>query len=379
MIIIFWVAFSILFLTWIGYPLILRALTWLFYEESEVQDFFPSITIMLTVHNEEKLIARRIKNLLEVDYPRDRLDFLAVSDGSIDKTNDILMAFAREHPAIRLIKTLKLGKSGAQNLAIPQARGEIILLSDAETLFTKDTVRLLVRHFINPRVGCVSGRMVLRGREGSVSRGHSLYWHYEMWLRIQESRLGLLHTGSGVALAFRKSLFRPLSHAHGDDCAIPLDTLLQGYRVVHEEQALAYDVFPTSVAGELRARIRMTLRNLVCTLAKYQLLNPFEFPTVCPAILFHKLFRWLTPYFMLLLLLTNLFLLGHNSFYRFSLSLQILFYLLGVIGFIASKNNRRIPLASQVFNFILANFGFFLGVLKAIFGKKITSYENKFL
>lgn len=374
---LFWLAMAVLSLTWVGYPVALYLLQGLFPREPAPKDYFPTVTVMVTVHNEEKVIARRLQNLLSLDYPKDRLDILVVSDGSTDGTEAILRDLQRRHPAIRFLATPKLGKSGAQNLGVPLARGEIIVFTDAETLFAEDTVKMLVRHFADPRVGCVSGRLVLGGQDGAVSCGHGLYWRYEMWLRRQESRLGLLHTSSGVALAFRKSLFRPLSPSHGDDCAVPLDVILQGQRVIHEEEALAYDAFPNSLEGELRARIRMTLRNLICTLAKYPVLNPFRFPGISLAILYHKLCRWLTPYFIMLIFLTNLLLLHERGLYQLTFFLQMGLIFLGLIGFVAAKNNKKIPLATQIFNFSLANVGFFLGVFRAVCGEKIISYRNR--
>jgi cellulose synthase/poly-beta-1,6-N-acetylglucosamine synthase-like glycosyltransferase len=226
-------------------------------------------------------------------------------------------------------------------------------------------------------VGCVSGHLMLASQDGEISQGHNFYWRYELWLRQMESRLNLLHTGSGVALAFRKNLFQLLAPDHGDDCAIPLDVLRQGYRVVHDSEALVFDAFPHTVSGEFRARIRMTLRNFSCTLAKLPpFLNLFNFPFLGPAILFHRLLRWLTPYFLLALLLANSLLLGLRPIFNLTFALQIIFYILGLAGFIAFKKDRRIPLASQAFAFLLANIGFFLGVLKVIQGKKITSYGN---
>jgi cellulose synthase/poly-beta-1,6-N-acetylglucosamine synthase-like glycosyltransferase len=374
--IFYWVTLLILLYTWAGYPFWLVILSRLRPQKLKKKDICPSVTVLLTVYNEERVIEKRIKNLLEADYPRDLLYILIASDGSTDKTNSIVASMAKEENRIRLFTNEKEGPSSTQNKAIPHARGEIIVLTDADTTYKRDTIKNLIKVFADPRVGCVSGRLVLMNVDGSISKSQGFYWRYEIFLRKLESKLGLLHTASGQIMAFRKSLFKPFKARYGDDCIIPLDIISQGYKVVHEDSAIAYDSFPSTARGEFNARVRMTLKNITCTLSKFELLNPLKFPLLSHSILFHKVFRWLTPYFMIALFVTNLFLFNEGSFYKVTFNFQILFYLIGLVGFIGERNNFSVPAASQVFSFILANVGFFLGVLKAILGKKITYYMN---
>jgi cellulose synthase/poly-beta-1,6-N-acetylglucosamine synthase-like glycosyltransferase len=278
---------------------------------------------------------------------------------------------------MKLFGTPGGGKSVAQNKALSHCKGEIIVLTDAETLFGRNTIKKLVQNFVNENVGCVVGKLVLgKGEGGIISTSQGMYWNYEMLLRRLESAIGTLHTGSGVVMAFRKSLFKPFEPQYGDDCVIPLDILLQGYTVVHEDDAIAYDAFPETLQGELNARIRMTLRNFAGTLSRYPLLHPGQYPLIAFSILSHKIFRWLTPYFLLTLLSINLFNIHDWIGYRIMLSAQVLFYLLGGLGFIAEKFSFRVPVASQIFSFLLANVGFFIGVLKALLGMQVTAYSN---
>jgi cellulose synthase/poly-beta-1,6-N-acetylglucosamine synthase-like glycosyltransferase len=333
--------------------------------------------VLLTVHNEEEVIEKRIKNLLEVDYPANLLEILVASDGSTDNTDTIIESMGRGDSRIKLFKTEKGGKSLTQNKAIPHAKGEIIVLTDAESMFNKDTIKNLVRNFADDKVGCVSGRLILINKGNSISESQGFYWKFEMLLRKLESKIGVLNTASGSVMAFRKSLFRPFECRYGDDCIIPLDIISQGYKVVHDDNVIAYDEFPSIMEDEFRVRIRMTLRNITCTLSRYSLLNPFKFSMVSISILSHKIFRWLTPYFMITLFIVNFFLLNEGCFYRVTFFCQLGFYLLGFVGLIAEKNSFRLPIASQIFSFILANAGFFLGVLKALLGQKVTSYKNQ--
>ena len=344
----------------------------------KTEDILPTITIVLTVHNEEKLIAKRLDNLLAQDYPSQSFDILVASDGSTDKTNSIVESYCVKHKQITLQKTCGGGKSTTQNKVIPLAMGEIIILTDAGTRFEKTTLRQLVRCFADNRIGCVVGRLILTPESsGSVAESQGIYWKFEMALRKLESKIGIMHTASGQIMAFRKVLFVPFDSQYGDDCIVPLDILGQGYFVVHEDQAVAYDTFPSTLKGELQARIRMTLRNITCTFSRYFLLDPFRYPLLSIAIISHKLLRWFTPFFMIILFLTNIFLLFHSSFFLLLASAQCLFYLCALIGFITERSGIRLPIVSQIFSFVLANIGFFLGVIKALAGKRITSYRNE--
>ncbi len=217
---------------------------------------------------------------------------------------------------------------------------------------------------------------MIKNEYNSISEGHEFYWKYETLLRRLESKVGTLHTATGSIMAFRKNLFRPFEDKYGDDCVIPLDIISQGYKVVHDDKAIAYDTFPSTIERELKTRIRMTLRNITGTFSKFHLLNPFRFSLIFVSILSHKIFRWLTPYFMIVLFISNYLLLKESFFYKIILYCQLIFYFSGVIGFVAERNSYRIPIASQSFSFLLANIGFFFGVLKALFGQKIVAYRN---
>jgi cellulose synthase/poly-beta-1,6-N-acetylglucosamine synthase-like glycosyltransferase len=373
----FWLIFWMIIYTWGGYFLVLKLFVVFRKKSLCTHIHYPVVTILVTVFNESKIIEKRMKNLLNQEYENNRFNILMASDGSTDNTNAIIEAYAEKNSRIQLFKAKGSGKSATQNTAIPFAKGDIVLLTDAGTLFAPDVLKKIVRHFKNEDVGCVSGRLVLRKREGSVAKGQGLYWRFEMSLRKMESELGVMHTATGGIMAFRKELFRPFKDKYGDDCIIPLDIIQQGYRVIHDDTAIAYDSFPSSVLGELKTRIRMTLRNFTGTLSKYPLLNPFKYPLISLATTSHKLLRWLTPFFLLAALLCNLSLISAGSFYLNLAIGQGIFYFLGAVGFFGSISGVKIPVATSIFTFLLANTGFFLGVLKAISGQKITSYKKR--
>jgi cellulose synthase/poly-beta-1,6-N-acetylglucosamine synthase-like glycosyltransferase len=373
----FWVSFLIIIYTWGGYFLLLKLLLCFRKNYLNIQISNPRVTVLLTVFNERKNIDRRLKNLLSQEYEKNRFDILVASDGSTDETNAIVEAYAEQNSRIQLFKAKGGGKSKTQNDAIPFAKGDIILLTDANTIFAPDAMKNMMKHFANEDVGCVSGRLVLKKAEGSVAEGQGLYWRFEMAMRKMESELGVMHTATGCIMAFRKELFRPFKDKYGDDCIIPLDIIQQGYRVIHDDSAIAYDTFPITMLEELNSRIRMTLRNLTGTLSKYTILNPYKYPLISLATTSHKLLRWLTPCFMGTAMIINLILIGAGEFYLLLVIGQGLFYLLGAVGLVGYICGVQIPIATSIFTFLLANTGFFLGVLKAIIGENINSYKKR--
>lgn len=372
----FWLFLFIMIYTWLGYPLTLLIINKMFGLPVIKDGHTPSVTVLITVHNEEKNIENRLDNLKELDYPEDKLEFLVASDGSTDRTNEMVIQAARTDERIRLLALRGGGKSCAQNQAIPQAKGEVLVLTDADTVFTPETVTELVKPLADDKVGCVSGSLRLMENDGLIAHDQGYYWKYEMMLRRYESRVGMLHTATGAVMAFRKKLFIGFEDRYGDDCIIPLTILEAGKRIVHSDSAVAYDAFPSTPQAEFRTRTRMTLRNITCTLSRPALLNLFRHPMVGWAIIWHKLCRWLTPYFFLGLFAAALINIHEEWYYGLILLMQSAFLASAILGWFAVKYNRRIPIVSSIYSFVLANMGFFVGVLRAVTGLRITRYNH---
>lgn len=367
--------------TWLGYPCLLLAVRALRGRRSGTPDL-PAhedmlASIVLTVRNEERIVEARIRNLFDTSFPHDRLEVLVASDGSQDATDAIVRRLVDADRRITLLTLDGRGKSVSQQRAIAAARGNLIVLTDAEASFQHDTLSNLVRPFDDAGVGCSSGKVILGDRDSAIASSQGMYWKYEMWLRSLESETGLLHTASGQVMAFRKSHFRTFEPEYGDDCAIPLDMLRGGLRVVHADDAVAFDTFPSSAAGELRARARMTLRNVACTVDRLRTRELRRRPIVWLAIFSHKLMRWLTPFFLIALLASNCLRVRAGWPFDVLLCLQGIFYGLGAVGYVAHRHARTVPVASQVFSFLVANLGFLLGVLGAVRGRQITTYQNQ--
>ena len=376
--------------SWAAYPAIVFIMAFLlsakkpFYGRAPMANTFrrsgdPFVSLIVPVHNEQDTIAGKLQNCLELVYPHDRLEIVVAADGSTDRTAEIVRRFSARDPRISWLESdRRVGKSGVQNLAATRARGDIFFFTDARTGMPPGALQTMIDDLADPRVGLVTatvlfGDPLFSDPEDAVEKGQGFYWRYELFLRAAESDLGILATGSGQALLVRRELFRPLPACYGDDCIMPLDVRLQGYRVVQNRRAIVYDTMPHTIEGELRARIRMTARNWTGTLSRGALLNPLRFPLTSIGLVSHKLLRWLTPFCLaaILLLSAALFVKGRLSLFLY---LQIGFYFAALIGWRLARRQRAAWLFGYPFSFCLANVGFLLGMVKALRNQKIIAY-----
>ena len=372
---LFLITLLILVYTWAGYPALLWILRRVHARDIGRGSCEPHVSIIVAVHNEEKLIATKLEDCLALQYPRGRLEIIVASDGSTDATEEIVQGFGARDPRIRLVRSEgRVGKSGAQNLAAHQANGDMLLFTDADTRSRANLLEPIVENFADPRVGLVAAVVHFGEPEDAVSKGQGSYWRYELFLRQLESDIGILATASGAALAVRRDLFRPIIPRFGDDCVIPLDVRLQGFRVVQEPRALVFDQMPHTTEGELGARTRMTARNWTGTLNYRQLLNPMRFPGTAWGLVSHKLLRWLTPFFLAELFIVNTLLAVQGRLAIFWVS-QAIFYILAMVGWRRSRWQKSESVFGYPFAFCLANLGFFLGIVMSVRRKRVVAYK----
>ncbi|MGH9495049.1 MAG: glycosyltransferase [Candidatus Sulfotelmatobacter sp.] len=361
---------------WFVYPLLIFVLARIFSRRpaaAPVADD-PKVSIIVAAHNEEHKIATKLRDCLELAYPSDRLEIIVASDGSTDRTEEIVRRFMATDPRILWMQTeRRVGKSGVQNLAVESASGKLLFFTDANTATTSSVLAAMVGKLSDPKVGLVTGTALFGHPQDAVEKGQGFYWRYELFLRTAESDLGILATGSGQALLVRRELFRPLPACYGDDCIMPLDVRLLGHKVVQDRDAIVYDSMPHSIEGELRARIRMTARNWNGTLSRPAILNPFRFPVTALGLVSHKLLRWLTPFFLAAAFVANTVLAVQGSFVVLWW-MQAAFYLSAFIGWLLTRKQRPAWVFGYSFTFCLANVGFLLGMVKAFRNQKIVAY-----
>ena len=338
---------------------------------------WPSITVLLTVHNESAVIRRRIDNILACDYPAECLQILIASDGSTDATNSIVTAMT--DPRVRLYESPGLGKTGTQNAAIRSIQSQIVVFTDADILFEPAWLKCVAVRFCDPGVGAVDGRAVYRAPSSDAIQVHQgYYWNYELKLRWLESQLGILAVVAGACFAARRNLLITMDPAIGEDCIVPLDIVSQRFRVVHEPQAIAYFESEEDSSITLRRRIRMTLRNWQGTWTRSALLNPLRHPGYAFALWSHKLLRWLSPVFLVIATCSSL---GHFVWNPGIISCLMfapfgLMFVLAAIGWRLMASGKRIPGAGTAYSFVLANTAFLIGIWRAMTGHRIHSYRN---
>lgn len=376
--VIYWASLGLLYYIYDGYLRVLQILA-IFHRETQNStgpDSKLKVTVLITVHNEAHQIREKIANVLETDFPAGRLEVLVASDGSTDGTDDLVTGY--EDGRVKLFRRrARGGKTATQNDAIRQVKGDIVVFTDAATRFDAAFLHEICSPFSDPVIGAVDGHLLFKQDMNSdLSASQGFYWNYELKLRRLESRLGILAIASGACLAVRHALLLEMDPSIGEDCIVPLDVAFLGGRVVHAEQAQAFDRMDISPKREFRTRVRMTARNWTGTWARPELLNPLWHPGYALALWSHKLLRWLSPFFIVLMFLSALvlgLLFGGWQWLYMIIPGGILSG--GTVGWAMERGRLRVPVLGTLYSFGLANLGFLFGVLKAWFGKPILTYK----
>jgi poly-beta-1,6-N-acetyl-D-glucosamine synthase len=364
---------SILFV-WVLYPLFLWLLSHFSGKKEGVTTTQnPLITVIVAAHNESKHLKNRIVNIYESDYPDSHIEVVVASDGSTDNTVETVNALMQLTSRVRLVSiTPQGGRSNAHNIAVRHCSGEILVFTDAETSFKPDFLRKIADCFQDSEVGFCSGVLKYRNQSSNaVTESAGFYWKFEYFLRELESLLGCYVFGSGACCAVHKDLYRDIPLTGDVDFTTPLDVVLQEKKCVHVVGAIAYDEMPESPKNEFHARVRMTAKNLYGTIQRWGIQGLIHHPIYTLVILLHKLGRWFTPFAMLALFGSNIYLLSESSFYLATFIIQVLFFLMSFAGYMG----WNVPLAQNIYSFCLANVGFFVGVLRAVTGRVPKSYK----
>ena len=289
-----------------GYPLLLAALSLRGRKAVRKRFEAKTVTVLLTVYNGEKWVRAKLQSILELDYPRERMEILVISDGSTDRTDEIAGEFARE--GVQLVRVPHGGKAAALNAGMARARGEVLFFTDVRQRLERDALHHLVACLGDPAVGGASGHIIFVESDGGGEADVGLYWRYEKWLRDKLTDVDSLLVATGCIYALRRELARPLPvDALIDDAYLPLAAIFAGYRFVFERQAIAYD-YPTRLDMEFQRKVR-TLAGLFQVVRSYpRLLNLFS--SVSFHFFSYKLGRVLLPYALLLIAVSSFWLPG---------------------------------------------------------------------
>lgn len=332
---IFWLSFFVILYTYIGYPLVLSAWRSLGKKRVRKEEILPSVSVIVAVYNEERVIEGKLKNLFDLDYPASRLEIIVSSDGSTDETEMKVNRWQARHPngppLLLLTAPAHVGKAAALNRAAAHARGEILLFTDARQWLDRNAVKALVSNFADERIGAVSGELILMDRPGGDGAvGVGLYWRYEKWLRKMESDVDSMLGATGAIYAIRKALYDPIpAETILDDVLIPMQAVFKGYRTVFEPKALAYDFIAKRTGSEFVRKVR-TLSGNYQLLWEINTLWSWRRNRVFFQYFSHKVARLIVPFMLVLLLFSNLFLM--QGIYFIFFWLQVAWYGLALLG-----------------------------------------------
>ncbi len=317
--VIFWVCLAAIVWTHVGYPLAAAIAAHIRPRRVRSADVTPSVTVIVAAHDEEDVIARRLENLLALDYPADRFEVVVASDASTDRTDAIVEEIAMGEPRVRLVRAPRGGKVAAQNLAVAQTESEVVAFSDANATWAPDALRLLVRSLADPDVAYVCGRLRLERADGTNREG--VYWRFEMWLREQESRLGSVTGGNGSIYAVRRSDYIDVDPRFGHDLSLPYKLVQRGRRAVYDPEALAFEKPSTDLEDEYRRKVRMFEHGWLMMLTGGFLRGGG--PVYLVELISHRILRYATGLLHVVLFAVSIPLASQSLVYAIALSVQL--------------------------------------------------------
>lgn len=331
----------------------------------------PYVSIVIAAYNEELVLPGKIANLRSLDYPSDRVEIILVSDGSNDGTNRILSEI-KDKQFRTVLLAERSGKANALNHGVAAASHEILVFSDASTLLAPAALKMLVRHFAEPKAGAVCGALQFKNSlESQQTEG--VYWKYESMLRLMEARLGATLTASGAMYAVRRDCYRPIpTGCIVDDLIIPMNVRRAGFGVKYDPEAIAYEEAAESVKGEFKRRVRIALGSF---LALFYLAPCLLDPMTAFAFVSHKFLRWILPLLQLALLASNLALWSQPP-YRWFLMAQMLFYLWAILGMVFKKRLLRVRFALVPYFLTAMNIAYLIGLIKAFGSRQKATWDR---
>lgn len=384
---IFWTGFLIILYAYLGYGvllfLIVRAKRLFINTIHTTAAYEPDLAFIVCAYNEEDWIEKKIVNSLATDYPRERIRFVFVTDGSDDRTAEIVRSFPYPEQVqwLHLHKPERRGKIAAFQRAMEYVDAPVVVSTDANTLVNNEAVRRLVRHFSDPKVGAVAGekRIQMDSRADAGSAGEGIYWRYESLLKKWDAELWTVVGAAGELFAFRREAY----------IAVPSDTIVEdfyltmriaqnGYRVQYEPDAFAVETASASIAEELKRKVRIAAGGLQAVVRLAPLLNFFRYGVLSFQYISHRVLRWtLAPIFLPVLLVVNTMLAvrGEKGYLIF-LIVQLLFYLAAFFGFLMERQKMKVKAFFVPYYFCLMNYSMYAGLVRLLRGRQSVLWER---
>jgi cellulose synthase/poly-beta-1,6-N-acetylglucosamine synthase-like glycosyltransferase len=374
---IFWASVFLIIYPYLGYPLLVfvGGLIRPCLVRRQLRQF--AVTVLIPAYNEADCIANTIQNKLEQNYPKDKLQIIVISDGSTDGTDDIVRGFAEQ--GVELIsRKAREGKAAALNEAVKYARGDIIIFSDANSLFERKAILFMVENFADPDVGYVTGALHFVSEDTTLSgSGGGAYLKHENFLRVLETRFASIIGVNGGVDAIRKSLYTEIPSALITDFVLPLHVIAQRYRVVYDPRVTSQEVANKQLGSEFRMRVRVALRALQGLIYMRRLLNPIRYPVAAFCLISHKLLRYMTFLFLPIALAANVKLAFAEPMYQWALAVHLTAYALALLGLSARLPRLLRKITSVPSYFLLSNIAFSLAMLKFLRGETMATWRPR--
>lgn len=375
--IVFFASLFMIFYVYLGYPLLAFLLGIFKNRKVNKGAYEPNVTILIAAYNEENSIESTLKNKLDLNYPKEKLEVIVISDGSTDKTDSLVKKYKNQEVKL-LRQESRAGKTSALNMAVPKATGEILVFSDANSLYDPEALNKLVQNFSDPNVGYVTGKMIYTNPDGTtVGDGCTAYMKYENFLRKFETRLGSVVGVDGGIDAVRKVLYRPMNPDQLPDFVLPLMVVEQGYRVVYEPNAVLKEPSLKSAKDEYKMRVRVSLRALWALRDMRHLLTFTGSKLFAWQLLSHKVLRYLCFVFLIGAYFSNLALWSESAFYKFFFIFQNLAYAGALLSPIIEKIGNRVKPLYLLNYFVLLNLAAAHAFIKFLLGQKQVLWEPR--
>src|SRR5574343_617744 len=382
---IFWIAAAIVFYSYAGYGILMVMVVFLkkkimnpqrrYYSFEEL----PTLSLVVAAYKEEDYIEEKIQNSLELRYPADKLELVFITDGSNDRTPEIVT----KYPQIRLLhQPERRGKVAAMNRAKPLLTIDILVFCNANTLLNKECLVEIAKHYADPRVGGVAGekKVVAMGSSTAAAVGEGAYWKYESFLKKLDSDLHSTMGAAGELFSVRRTLFETAPEGTIiEDFVQSLKLCLNGYILRYEPNAYACEGPSASIKEEMKRKVRICAGAFQAMVLLKDLFNVFKYPVLSFQFISHRILRWtICPILLLMVLISNIVLvsLGGGLFYSIILALQVLFYAMAILGWVLASREIKVKTLYIPFYFLFMNYAVILGFRRYIQNKQTVLWEK---
>lgn len=388
LIILFWILFIILFYTYFGYAIILfviYSLKNLFFPEKkqDSDSYLPEVCLFVTAFNEKDYVDQKVENSFSLHYPKEKVQYLWITDGSDDGTPDQLKKYKEievHHQPERK------GKINAMNRGIQFVKAPIVIFSDTNTLLGKESIKEIVYQFRDNKVGCVAGekRIIKKEKDAAAGAGEGLYWKFESWIKKMDAGVNSAVGAVGELFAIRKDLYTDVEEdSLLDDFMISLRIAEKGYKIAYTPNAFAEETGSLNVKEELKRKIRIAAGGIQTLFRLRELLNPFKFGILSWQYFSHKVLRWtIAPISLALLLIINILLVSDKNlwldanWFTYFLYLQLFCYILAILGWYFENRKVRLKFVFVPYYFVSINYASILGIIRYFKGSQSVNWEK---